>query len=138
MNKCVSKTKDPRIVFAENRQKATFLNPNGREVKRVKVDGCAITSGLRCDGMLSDPDRCNWYIELKGKGIEHAFKQIRNSILQLNQKFGNLPTIAIIVASRVKAPANAVFDKATARAKTERRLQLKNAKLYRKARVELD
>ncbi|MBC6442335.1 MAG: hypothetical protein GDA53_04265 [Rhodobacteraceae bacterium] len=138
MNECVSKTEDPRIVFTENRQKATFLNPNRREIRKVKVDGCAITSGRRCDYMLSD--QRNWYIELKGKEIEYALKQICESILHLNQKFGNLQPVAVIVADHV--PANAGFQKAWGRAKKDGALNLLNLKdirlKSRKIKIKID
>ncbi len=37
------------VTPTENKKKFTINNPNKRDVYRVKVDGCLITEGRKCD-----------------------------------------------------------------------------------------
>ena len=47
------------LVFQEGKSKLTIRNIDRFECERVKVDGCMITVGIRCDYLLI------------GKNVEH-------------------------------------------------------------------
>jgi len=76
---CIQESKDKLIVFQENRSKITIVNKNEAKISRVKVDGCAITTGVRCDYLLLS-NNIEYFIELKGQDISHAVKQLGASI----------------------------------------------------------
>jgi hypothetical protein len=53
---CVTPTTDSQIKFEELRKKIIFLNPERHSYKRVKVDGCVLKDGLKCDDLLLSDD----------------------------------------------------------------------------------
>ena len=53
---CICSTKDSQIKFEENKRKIIFLNPSNHRYKKVKVDGCAIKTGQKCDDLLISQD----------------------------------------------------------------------------------
>jgi len=67
------------IVFKENRSKLTILNPNRLIGKRLEVDGCEITEGIRCDYLLLIKS-LEMFIELKGQDIHHAIEQLERTM----------------------------------------------------------
>lgn len=110
MTKCTEVTRHSKIVFEENKSKVTFINDKKEIVVKAVVDGCLINDGsIRCDNLLQHNEK-NWYVELKGTDIEHALKQIANSIRLLNTKFGGHECKVVIIARRV--PAITGFQKA--------------------------
>lgn len=86
MNKCRRERNDAVIVFEENTRKMTFRNPNRRTVTEVRVDGCEITDGLKCDFLLIEPEQTEHFVELKGGDIAHACRQILATHQQLSRK----------------------------------------------------
>lgn len=96
---CVESVIYPKIVLEENGRKITFKN-NKVKIKKVRVDGCAIKENIvKCDWLLIRPDKKEFFVELKGKNLDHAFKQIELSIKMISDK----PKIGIniyIVISR--------------------------------------
>ena len=40
---------DKLLVVKENKCKCVFSNPNQHLLTKIKVDGCQITDGIRCD-----------------------------------------------------------------------------------------
>ena len=82
--RCITHTSNPLIVLEERRSKITFHNPQRRDVTMIKVDGCAITDGPRCDHLLKDEGSTEHFIELKGTDVRHAIEQLEASIKQLS------------------------------------------------------
>lgn len=81
---CVTDTTDKIISFKENNRSINFQNPSSRPYRRVKVDGCAITEGLRCDNLLvSNDETQEYYVELKGVDVMHAIGQLERTITSL-------------------------------------------------------
>jgi hypothetical protein len=66
------------VTPTENKKKFTINNPNKRDVYRVKVDGCLITEGRKCDYLfeVDNPISMVFYVELKGDDVKHAYEQI--------------------------------------------------------------
>lgn len=98
---CKTQIKNSKITFEDGKGKTKmcFDNPNKRSVTKVKVDGCAITSGKRCDFMLLDHNTVEHYIELKGKQIEYACDQIEETIKKLSTGIYSDQKYAFIVST---------------------------------------
>lgn len=82
-------------IFVKREHKSEFRLKNSRNlwINEVKVDGCLIQGNQR---------RCDWlyeitcqqvsrvyYIELKGKHLQHALEQILETINYCEQHFGH-------------------------------------------------
>ncbi|MCQ2193549.1 MAG: hypothetical protein MJZ28_01210 [Paludibacteraceae bacterium] len=84
----VQPTSDTNIKFEENNRKIIFLNPERRMYKKVQVDGGAVkdTKCSKCDNLLvSDDEREERYVELKGSDVMHAIEQLEATILMLGE-----------------------------------------------------
>ena len=46
---CTWEVTDKLLVVKENKCKCVFSNPNQHLLTKIKVDGCQITDGIRCD-----------------------------------------------------------------------------------------
>jgi hypothetical protein len=102
---CSHESNGPRLPVKENRSEFVFLNPNRNCVHRVKVDGCYIKGHQpRCDYIIhsenSDNEEEVLYIELKGRNLERAYTQLKETIQHCAHKHQNSTKLAWIVASR--------------------------------------
>tara|TARA_R110002020_G_scaffold240218_4_gene452910 strand:+ start:1360 stop:1770 length:411 start_codon:yes stop_codon:yes gene_type:complete len=98
---CTIKCKDKIIVFRDsgnNKCEMRFLNPNEREVSKIRVDGCKITEGKKCDFMLLTDTEEN-YIEIKGKGVLYACEQIEETIKKLSSNTNHHPKNSFVVST---------------------------------------
>jgi hypothetical protein len=79
-----------------------LLNPQRRQVKRIKVDGCAITKGKRCDWMARTEGNSaeEIFIELKGVGrIQRAAHQLEATIKLLSNDIKKLKKRCLVVCT---------------------------------------
>lgn len=124
MSRCIEVVFHSRIKLEENRMKAVFLNPERREFKIGRIDGCLIEEGIRADYFVSGLG-CSVVVELKGADIEHACKQVfvsaRHEKVRPHLE-GNLSFV--IICSRVPSYSSAV-QFAQVRAKKEFDAKLK-------------
>ena len=90
---------DKIITVNENKSTFTLKNPNKRTINKSKIDGCKITSGIRCDWHFEDAtSQQEIFVELKGTDISHAYSQIETTINSISK---NIKTNrAFIVCSR--------------------------------------
>jgi hypothetical protein len=98
--RCETTVTQSRVSLSERRSKITFLNPEQRSVRRVQVDGCAITDGMRCDYLLIDHTGHEHYVELKGSDVSHALDQIMRSIEQLSVEARTHPKSSYVSSTR--------------------------------------
>lgn len=78
---CFKEVKDKEIIFKENGRKFTGYNPELKEIIKVKIDGCMIKDGIKCDGLIVELDKhYGYFIELKGSNLNHAIKQLKATI----------------------------------------------------------
>ena len=105
---CATQTTHERITAKENGRKLTIVNPSGKVVRKIEVDGCLpIESGLRCDYMFEIDDLASkviyWviYLELKGCDIEKAYNQLVATIDRFIVEHHGIKKECHIVASRV-------------------------------------
>ena len=108
---CVEDTNDSIIKLQEKRSIIRFHNPQNRTFKRVQVDGCALTEGIKCDNMLcSHDEREEWFVELKGSELLHAIEQIKATIQKLGEYNDNRHSL--IVCTRVMPQITTKIQKA--------------------------
>ena len=79
---CVKETSDSKIKCEERKSKIIFNNSKRKPVKKIKVDDCQITEGLRCDYLVLYKNQ-EHFVELKGHDLHRAFKQLKSSIKDL-------------------------------------------------------
>jgi hypothetical protein len=93
-----------RIALSGRRTTTLYLqNPEGRRVERVEVDGCAITQGPRCDWLLLLNDttsREEIYVELKGRDVSHAVRQLQATVCALSTDRMCFPKRCFVVFTR--------------------------------------
>lgn len=97
---CTKEVTDKLLVVEENKRKCVFQNPDGHLLTKVQVDGCQITQGVRCDYLIIDHCRNEYFVELKGKDFPHAIEQLEATIKQLASMDIQIKRLAIIVSSR--------------------------------------
>ncbi len=91
---CEKVNENPKIVISDpgsrnSKSKFRLNNPNKLKIRVIQVDDCVIKQGTRCDYLVILPNSLEIYIELKGKDIKHAVKQIEVSIKQLTSSFSD-------------------------------------------------
>lgn len=98
---CEKIKKDKKIVLSENKSELVFQNPERLELCILQVDGCAIQEGLRCDYALSvESLEEEFYIELKGSDIQHAFKQIESTIQSISSDSQKKAKVCFVISTR--------------------------------------
>ncbi|MBW1616861.1 MAG: hypothetical protein JRJ49_10100 [Deltaproteobacteria bacterium] len=105
-NKVVSASEKGKIFRIENRSL--------RRISKVEVDGCLITDDkIRCDYLfeIDKPITEVIYLELKGKNINKAYRQLKATIGYLKTRHSKVvKKFAYIVASRVPKPRGNVRE----------------------------
>jgi len=98
--KCSLTTKNKTIkIFDAKSCGCYFENTNKANVSIIKIDGCVMTTGVRCDyGLVSNKYPEN-YVELKGGDVDHAIKQIINSMSTLSVDKNIAPKRCIIIST---------------------------------------
>ena len=108
--KCISTNMKPNIVLKEGGRSARFLNQSRKTYEVGKVDGCLITDPVpKCDGFVRDSKNI-FLVELKGKDVPHAVKQIVNTAKLLKGELEEREIVPVIVAT--KCPAAPLKPKA--------------------------
>ena len=89
-DQCKVDTEGSEIVFKENKKTMIYHNPKKKKCRKIQVDGCVITEGLRCDKLLlygdNNESSVESYVELKGEDVSHAIDQILTTIPQIHKK----------------------------------------------------
>jgi hypothetical protein len=100
-SKCEKLRKDPIISLSENKSKIIFENPQKLEVCVLEVDGCAIEQGPRCDyALVAESIEDEFYIELKGRDIKHAFEQLESTLKQISAQPSQTPKYCFVISTR--------------------------------------
>ena len=77
LESCIESKTDSKIKVEAHTQKAIFDNSDREEVKIVDLDcWLAADVGPKADHIVSKPGVVDIIVELKGKDIDHALKQI--------------------------------------------------------------
>ncbi|MFN7414725.1 MAG: hypothetical protein ACK5RT_12605 [Dolichospermum sp.] len=88
-----------------NKQEYRVTNDNGKEICKIKVDGCLIKEGERCDYLiLACEDKSAFFVELKGHDLQKAVGQIDSSLTKLITEIKEFNIYARIVLNRNPTP----------------------------------
>jgi hypothetical protein len=88
-----------------NKQEYRVTNNNGKEICKIKVDGCLIKESERCDYLiLSCEDKSAFFVELKGHDLKKAIVQIDSSLTNLMTEIKEFKIYARIVLNRNPTP----------------------------------
>ncbi|MCA1763425.1 MAG: hypothetical protein LC664_10590 [Flavobacteriales bacterium] len=93
---CTERVTHKRIVFEEKRSKLTVNNPKEVQVTKVKVDGCEVNVGRRCDYLFL-ANGLEHFVELKGQDINYAYKQLVSTIKKLSENPKYQKKVAFII-----------------------------------------
>jgi len=101
--KCTESSKNKIIAVTENNRKLIINNPSARQVDKIKVDGCLIKDGIRCDYLFEIDKPCSKaiYLELKGCDIKKAYEQLDATLSKLKDRHKNIDKECYIIASRI-------------------------------------
>ncbi len=78
---CSEEINNSIVSLKEKKSKFILHNHEKLILFKVKVDGCLINKGSKCDWLLvNTKNHQALFVELKGRDIKHAFEQIENSI----------------------------------------------------------
>jgi len=113
---CVEQINHSKISVKEHGMSAVILNENKEDFLRVKIDGCELKQQTSADFLIEkiSSDRAV-IIELKGKGIDKAVKQLEATIDWLKSKKYTKKLANLVVCSNV--PPRAKTNKAIAQEK---------------------
>ncbi len=100
ISRCNEERTDKIISVNEKKRKFIIKNNSELIINQVKVDGCYITEGVRCDYLFETIDKV-FYVELKGKDIEHGVEQLKATMAYCKTEHKNSSKECHIVASRV-------------------------------------
>lgn len=101
-DKCTQTINHKKILIKDKKSsEITFSNEDCIEITKVKVDDCLEIEGVKCDWLLiiSQP-YVEVYIELKGSDVDHAFKQIENTIKFLSKDYKNVIKYCYVITTR--------------------------------------
>jgi len=104
INTCNECNSNRTIVVEENKRKFILQNNSLNMINKVRVDGCYINNGAKCDYLIelinSNIVKTVFYIELKGSDINHAIEQIESTLQHCRQVHNNIDKECYIVLSR--------------------------------------
>lgn len=88
-----------------NRQEYRVSNISSKELCKIKVDGCLIKEGEKCDYLILDcQDKLAFFVELKGQDLVKALGQIDTSISRLIPEMLDFKFYARIVLNKNPTP----------------------------------
>lgn len=103
-------TTESKIKFEEKGKKIIFINSNRLSYKKIQVDGGILTDGIRCDNLLlSQDEKSEYYIELKGKDVQHAIEQIDYTICRIGEFNDNRH--AFIISTKVSPAIDTIIQR---------------------------
>ena len=98
-NECCNTNNNKLVIFQEARSKLIVENIDEVQATKVKVDGCEITRGIRCDYLYLIKG-IEIFIELKGQDIQHAIEQLETTINKLSANSKNHKKKSFVICTR--------------------------------------
>lgn len=94
-----------QVKDEKNPQTFTAKNPAEKFCCKIRVDGCLITKGEKCDFLvLNCADRNAFFIELKGSNLPKACNQIRLAVEHLISHLQDFEIYGRVVLNKVPTP----------------------------------
>jgi ribosomal protein L25 (general stress protein Ctc) len=83
----VERTTNKIVTIKENGKSVRIINKESKEIKKVQIDckPCPIKNE-KCDFLVFETEESLFFIELKGKDIEKAVKQLESTLEFFNLK----------------------------------------------------
>jgi hypothetical protein len=107
---CCTTTNDSRIKVEQRGRKAIFVNEGKLTYVRVEVDGCVIKNAKAADFIVSRSDIGDVIIELKGRDVAEAVKQVEATAKYwVDNKHCNKKIAALIVSTQFPKTSTAVL-----------------------------
>ena len=104
-NRCSVYTKSQVLVVPEKKCEYRVHNPNRKKLCKVRIDGCYITEGRKCDYLVINcNDNDAYFVELKGTDIFHGLEQLDATIARMREDVGNCKVYSRIVLTKVSVP----------------------------------
>jgi hypothetical protein len=97
--KCIQNHGGQFLVCEEMGRLIRFRKPAKRYAQKIRVDGCVITGKSACDYLVFDWVERKHFVELKGKDVDHAFKQLASTIPFFSKMGSNDPIWCFIICS---------------------------------------
>jgi len=98
---CCTTTRNSLIKVEEKGKKAVFVNDQNAIHIVVRVDGCVIRNSKAADYIVSRADLGQVVIELKGKDVEEAVKQVEaTASYWITNGYSTGPIAALIVSTQ--------------------------------------
>jgi hypothetical protein len=72
----------PEVLVEARGRKANFINPERAKFHRIRVDGCLTRNVTAADFIVTKVDHADVIVELKGRNVDHAIKQVEATLLQ--------------------------------------------------------
>ena len=96
---------DKIVVIKENKRVFRIKNSSDFNINTVTVDGCYITTGLKCDFLFeiinNEEIEKVFYVELKGSDVAHGIQQLEATLRHCLSEHKSFSRECYIVASRV-------------------------------------
>lgn len=106
---------------------AVFLNPGRSAIRKIRVDGCLVTKTIAADWVVSKTDSLDVVVELKGRDVGHAIRQIMATLRFWSKHAGcgqNDHLAALIVCTQQHPRDNTKIERARRQIAQEHRAPL--------------
>lgn len=108
ISRCNSVSANNIVSVSENKRVFRIKNNSALTVNKVQVDGCYITTGLKCDFLFEIIETRDsieniknvFYVELKGSNVTHAIDQLEATINNCRTIHNQIVKECYIVASK--------------------------------------
>ena len=112
---CCIVASDRLIKISSDGKHIVLKNSSKRNFLIVNIDGCLVTTGIRCDKAVRDDNKVDVLIEFKGGDIGHGSKQIvATAEFWIASAFNQRPIHGCLVTTNTPS-----FDASVQRAKIE-------------------
>ena len=113
--KCIRQCQHPEVKVEDAGKKAIFLNPDRVDYRVYSIDGCLVDKGKAADFAVEEVGLGLVVVELKGRNVEHAFKQVDATTHLFRKDRAFKGKIASLVVSRETPIGSATINRHRAR-----------------------
>lgn len=98
---CTVSEKGSIVSRSENKRAFSIVNRNNLSIDVIRIDGCVFGEGeKKCDYVFKLKDGYTCFVELKGKNVEGAVKQLNATMSAVGEEFLEGKLYCIVVLSR--------------------------------------
>ena len=108
---CISECKNPLVPVEDAGVRAVFCNPKRKAYRTFDVDGCLVTEGLAADFAVEELGTGLAVVELKGRNVEHALKQVSETVKHFRDARDYTGRLCALIVSRQSPLGSATIAK---------------------------